>query len=200
MALRDSNDDGDRRICGELLGSTVAIMEVTYTTTVDDFVACHRHVLKRRTPFNWPFWGVWLLVPLGCVHWIVFHRTGYPEHTFYASTAAILWLLLYPLCHRVGHDHHVSEYARLLEQHGTIGPITLLLDEETLTERNPVVEARARWKTMYELDDLGDVTYVYVTGVYTAIIPRHGFQRPEEYESVRTYIRERFAARTRSPE
>ena len=175
-------------------------MEVTYTTTVDDFVACHRHVLKRRTPFNWPFWGVWLLVPLGCVHWIVFHRTPFVEDSLLPAVVAVLWLIFYPLLIRVGGDHQVREYARLLEQHGTIGRITLVLGEETLTERTAGVDLTARWKTMYGLDELGDVTYVYVTGVHTAIIPRHGFQRPEDYEAARSYIRQRFAARTSSPE
>jgi hypothetical protein len=98
-----------------------------------------------------------------------------------------VYAIVYPFVHRVWIASAVRAYTQDLGSRGIIGRITLVLEEDTLTERTELVQTVARWRDMKGVEVVGDCTYIYVTGMLAAIIPRHGFERPEDYEAVREF-------------
>ena len=71
---------------------------------------------------------------------------------------------------------------------GVIGRITLVLTEESMIERTETVVSASRWQDMKGAELVGDCVYVYVTGLSAAIIPRHGFEREEDYDAVKEFV------------
>jgi hypothetical protein len=171
------------------------VIEVAYTYTVDDYVAFCCHYRKRTGGVRLGFWCMLLLVPMGCLYWFAFHRTSFPEHTLTAVVVSIVWVIVYPICHRTIGSESYRAVARTMETYGHLGRITLILAEETLTERTAAFDTVARWDKMFGIEEVGDVTYIYVTGFAAAIIPKHGFRRSDDYERVRDFAMGKLAQR-----
>ncbi len=70
---------------------------------------------------------------------------------------------------------------------GMIGPITLILSEDRLVEITETTRSEMRWEDMKGLDVSVDYTFIFVTGLSAAIVPRLGFDSDNEYEAVRDY-------------
>jgi hypothetical protein len=162
-------------------------MEVSYTTTLDDYVAYSLHTLKRSPSMKLRFALAWALLPIGC--WFgaaLLVGSNSPAAAMLAAGGAA-YAIIYPFVHWAWTASAVRAYAQDLGARGVIGRITLILADDTLTERTESVQSVACWRDMKGVEVIGDCTYIYVTGLLAAIIPRHGFERPEDYEAVRDF-------------
>jgi hypothetical protein len=162
-------------------------VEVNYTTTLDDYVAFNLHTLKRSPSMKWRFGIGWVLLPLGCWMAAAQSASSNPELAVVLATGGLVYAIAYPFVYRAWVGRAIRAYAQDLGDRGVIGRITLVLTEESLTERTEAVQSVARWRDMKGVAVVGDCTYIYVTGLLTAIIPRHGFEREEDYEAVREF-------------
>lgn len=75
-------------------------MEVTYTTTLDDYVAFSLHVLKRSPSMKWRLALGWALIPIGCWLWAALLAGSNPPTALLLSAGGAGYALIYPL---VGH-------------------------------------------------------------------------------------------------
>lgn len=162
-------------------------MEVSYATTIDDYVAYNMHALKRSPSMKWRLALGWVLVPLGCWIGAALMVSGDPAIAAALAISGVAYAVTGPFVQRAWIASAVRAYARDLGASGVIGRITLVLDDDTLTERTESVQSVARWRDMKGVEVVGDCTYIYVTGLLAAIVPRHGFERPEDYEAVRDF-------------
>jgi hypothetical protein len=185
MQANDSFGDGGREA-----------VEVSYTTTLDDYVAYSVHMLKRSPSMKWQFAVGWAVLPVGC--WLLAAILASRPGPAVASLAfaGVAYAVVYPLGYRKWVGASVRAYAQDLGARGVIGRITLVLDEDTLTERTEAVQSIARWRDMKGMEVVGDCTYIYVTGLLAAIIPKHGFERPEDYEAVRDFALARLQSKS----
>lgn len=163
-------------------------MEVTYKTTLDDFVAYNMHLLKRSPSMRQKMVLSWVLLPIVCLFWAYILANPYPFSAVFLVVAGVFIAIFYPLIYRGWVASSVRAYAQDLDARGVIGQITLILEEDTLTERAGAVQSVVRWQEMKGMEIVGEVTYVYVTGLLAAIIPKHGFERSEDYESVQAFV------------
>jgi hypothetical protein len=162
-------------------------VEVSYTTTLDDYVAFNLHTLKHSSSMKWRFRLGWALVPLGCLIAVILLASKKPGLALALAAGGVVYAIVYPLLYPGWAARTVGAYARDLGARGVIGRMTLILTDDSLTERTDTVESVARWQDMKGVDVLADCTYIYITGLSAAIIPRHGFERVEEYEAVRDF-------------
>ena len=151
-------------------------MEVSYTTTLDDYVAFSMHAVKRSPSMKWRFGLGWAFLTLGFLIWAALLATPYPVAAISLAVAGVVCGVGYPFFFRVYVKRGVRAVAEDLGARGVIGRITLVLTDDTLTERTESVQSVARWKDMKGVEVVGDNTYIYVTGLLAAIIPRHGFE------------------------
>ena len=163
-------------------------MEVTYTTTLDDYVAFGVHALKRSPSMKWRTGFGWALVPLACWLWASLLVATTPATAVVLAIGGLAYAALYPLAHRAWVSSAIRAYARDLGARGVVGRITLVLADDTMTERTESVQSVARWQDMKGAEVVDDRTYVYVTGLLAAVIPRRGFERAEDYEAVRDFV------------
>lgn len=89
--------------------------------------------------------------------------------------------------YRRGSERSIRRYFREQGTRGVVGRITLVLTDEKLTYRTETVESVARWGDMKGVEVVGECTYIWVSGLQAAIIPRHGFEREEDYVAVRDF-------------
>jgi hypothetical protein len=162
-------------------------VEVSYTTTIDDYVTFSLHTLTRSPSMKWRFSISWILLPLGCWIWAALLANDNPELAAMLAIGGVAYAIVYPFVHRVYVNRAVRAYAQDLGTRGVIGRITLVFADDTLTERTESVQSVARWRDMKGVEVVGDCTYVYVTGLLATIIPRHGFERAEDYDAVREF-------------
>jgi hypothetical protein len=162
-------------------------LELTYTTTLDDYVAFSMHTLKRSPSMKWRVGLGWALIPLGCWLWAALLINTVPAAAAILAFGGVAYAVIYPLGHHAWVSSAIRAYAQDLGARGVIGRITLVLADDTLTERTESVQSVARWQDMKGVEVVGDCTYIYVTGMLAAIIPRHGFERAEDYEAVRDF-------------
>ena len=159
-------------------------MEVSYTTTLDDYVAYSLHTLKRSSSMKWRIGMCWALPPLACLIASVLLVGSDPIVPVMVAAGGAAYAIIYPFAHRAWVGQAIRAYAQDLGAQGVIGRITLILTNESMTERTETVQSVARWQDMKGMEVVGDCTYIYVTGLLTAIIPRHGFERKEDYDAV----------------
>jgi hypothetical protein len=158
------------------------VLEVTYTTTIDDYVRYAFH-LRRKPVARTLYLFAWLFIPVVSLLWALVPPADHPEHSLYAGVLGLSYLVLYPLWRWVS----IRSFAKKLEAEGVVGRITLTLDDKTLTEQTSKEKSVATWREMHGVEVVDDVTYIYVTTLLTAIIPRHCFERPEDYDAVRHF-------------
>jgi hypothetical protein len=162
-------------------------VEVSYTTTLDDYVAFSLHTFKRSPSMKRRFVAAWVLVPLA---FLLLAAMVWGSDRFVAFSLAaggVGAAILHPFLYRKNLERAVRAYAQDLGARGVIGRITLVLTDESLTERTETTQSVARWQDMKGVEVVGDCTYIWVTGITAAIIPRHCFEREEDYEAVREF-------------
>ena len=88
-----------------------------------------------------------------------------------------------------GRDNRALPGEAVMDPRGMIGRIRLILTDDTLTEITASTRTEARWRDMLRVEETGQTTYIYVTGMSVAMVPKHGFADEEDYYSVRDFAR-----------
>jgi hypothetical protein len=162
-------------------------VEVRYTTTMDDLIDAMVHV-RRTMPFlrrmNQLIVG---MIIVGGGLWTLILFAESPTAALFVGLLTIVFVAAYPQFHRVTERRHVGKQINAMGAHGLIGRITLVLTDESLTEQTETVRSEVRWQDMNRVEVVGDITYIFLTGMSMAIIPRHGFERDEDYMAVRDF-------------
>jgi hypothetical protein len=177
-------------------------MEVTYTTTPEDYaVYCMHCNAKSKTSFhyymvNWLLWPIAALVVAGYGHYF-----GEWRAITIATIilAAAVMLVFYPLYYRLYLKGYIQTQMKELGGKGIIGTITLIANEDTLTEITETTRSEVRWKDIHRLDEVGDYTFIFVTPLNAAILPKHAFSSPSQYQEITSYARERLG-RSKTPQ
>lgn len=167
-------------------GATPPLLEVTYTSKLSDLVECSMQYLKRSPVARRQFAVAMTIIPVAwialaglvfaCVHWVV---------ACSVVAIGVLHTTLYPVIHRRDAERRIRQHLKSMGTRGVTGPITLTLTADRLTYRTETTTTTVRWRDMEGVRDLGDSTYIVVSGMQAAIIPRRGFERGDEYDAVR---------------
>jgi hypothetical protein len=161
-------------------------MQVSYTTTLDDYVAYNRHVVGKSAIFRAVLLIGWLgIAGVALVSGVLLAfaedlwPVGLKLAIFGVIYGAIFPLLWWPLLSWL-----VRAFAKGRGTRGMLGPITLILTEETLTDITETTRSEVKWKNIKGVDVAANHTFIFVTGLLAAIVPRRGFEREEDYEAV----------------
>jgi hypothetical protein len=171
-------------------------VEVSYKTTLDDFVAYTWHMWWKSKTARRGFLSQWLALPaVGLVAAGTLLAAGSWVGSGVSAGLSLLYAVVFPFSYCRSAKNGIREYAKELGGRGVIGSIRLILSEESLVEITELTRSEARWRDMQGIEEFGDYTIILVTEMTAAIIPRHGFERDEDYFCVREYARERIKGR-----
>ena len=174
-------------------------MEVTYTTTVDDYVTWAEHEWRKVRPrWSWLDYVLGRFVPalfLPVLVAVVSGTSGGQPLLIGGAAVVSCFMIVSPLVNwwltwrraRDEFSDNLRAKKRSLEGRGEIGRLRLVLTDQTLTEWTSEGASVAYWRDMHGVEVAGDYTFVYVTPNSVAIIPRHGFDRDEDYAAVRDF-------------
>jgi hypothetical protein len=169
------------------------IMQISYTTTLDDYVEFQRFAFWKY-PVTWgTYLLAWPLLPLvflvGAAG-LFLEDSNDPLRVAVALVFAGVGFALaiaYPWLFRGLLGLLTRLLARSRGTRGMVGRITLILSEESLTEITEITRTEARWESMHSVEVAGDYTFIFVTAHLAAIIPRYGFDDDEDYDAVRAF-------------
>lgn len=174
-------------------------MEVSYQVALDDYVRYGLHVFWKAPSARSRFRMNWFVLPI-----LSFVAAAILELEYSLTFLSVCLvgggvghLLFYPHLFWVSVERAVRRQAEELGAKGIVGRITLLLPEETLTEVTEVGRTEARCENMKGVEVVGACTFVYVTPLLRAILPRHGFDREGDYEAARDFADRKVSGRTR---
>jgi hypothetical protein len=167
-------------------------MEVSYTTTLDDFVAYNLYLYRKANMLRKPFIVCWsALFVLGGILGLIFAENW----AFRAYGVVILLFAFSPLAFPLMVARQVRDIARKRGGQGLLGPTRLILTDESLTELTSSGKTETYWQNMAGIDEVGDHTFISITGLTAVILPRHGFEQAADYERARDFAMARFKDR-----
>jgi hypothetical protein len=168
-------------------------VEVSYTTTVDDYVAFALHLWRKSKVGRGSYLVNWLLLPvLGLLGpAAVVASNGLSVGAAVCAGGALLYAAIFPACYRLLYANYIRAYAKKLGTRGVIGPIRLILSEESLVEITEKTRSETRWRDIEGIEEADGYTFILVTGMTAAILPRQGFEREDDYRRVRDFARAR---------
>ncbi|MBA4062624.1 MAG: hypothetical protein C0501_02740 [Isosphaera sp.] len=174
-------------------------MEIRYTFTFEDYVAFATHS-ARKVQAGWVTYLIeWFLPPLvAAIGAVELARFNDPKLNYYATGLAIVavaYAAVYPFARRRVLEGGVRAYLERMDIGGVTGEARLILTDDRLVFVTEADRYEARWQNMKGVEDVGHATYIYVTGVSAAIIPRAGCASDEEYEAARDFALRKLADR-----
>ena len=172
-------------------------MQVTYTTTLEDYVAFNRHVARKSTVLRVVILLGWFVIPAVAVAAavaLVWIENLWPVALVVAAFG-LLYAIIYPLTYWLWFDVLIRAYAKGAGTRGVIGRITLVFTEETMVEITETTRSEVRWRDIKGVEVAGDYTFIFVTGLSAAILPRKGFDCDEDYDAVCEFALNRTGAR-----
>jgi YcxB-like protein len=160
-------------------------MQVTYTTTLDDFVALNRHVSQKSSDVRISFLMRWLFPPMIGVALALVLGVLYDLSSiaWFVIAVSIVYALIYPSFSRVWIDQYIRKHLKPYEK--LAGKTTMILGEESLTVINEIARSEMKWKDIERVDVNGDYTFIFLVGKSAAILPKHGFESIKDYEEAR---------------
>lgn len=171
-----------------LLKATGGAVEVRYTTTMDDFIDAMVHV-RRNMPFMRRVRQlIVVLFVFGGGLWTLILFAESPAEALFVGLLTVVFVAVFPQFHRITERSHVGKQIKAMGARGLFGQSTLVLTEESLIEQTETIRLEVRWQDMNRVEIVGDNTYIYLTGMSMVIIPRHGFERDDDYIAVRDFV------------
>jgi hypothetical protein len=174
-------------------------MEVEYVTTMDDYVELNLHTYRSSGLAFGVYILGWIVTPLLplLVGAIALVGVGAErEIALFSVVLAIAMGLMtvavavtYPFFYHGFMRWFTRAFAAQRGVRGMVGRIRLILTDETLTEITESTRTEARWRDMVRVEETGDTTYIFVTGMSVALVPKHGFADEEDYYLVRDFAR-----------
>lgn len=169
-------------------------MQITYTTTLEDYVAFNRHVTWKSAVM----WEVvllcWLVVPaiaVACAAVLVMTEDSWAVAMIVAGIGLAYAVVFPPIC-RIWVDGLVRAFAKGLGTRGMIGRITLILTEESLVEITETTRSEVRWQDIKGVEVTRKHTFIFITGLSAAILPRHGCGSDKDYDAAREFALAQF--------
>jgi hypothetical protein len=163
-------------------------VKVRYTVTLDDFVAYHLHMTKKSGAARTGYLMVWLGFPLICALVAVWAlQPDFVPVAFVLVVVAVFWLFAFPGLHRSAIARNVRSFVKNLGARGVICERTLILSEDRLVSISETFRIEVLWGNMTGVDVVGECTYLFISGIFAVILPRHGFDSDSEYEAVRDF-------------
>jgi hypothetical protein len=86
------------------------------------------------------------------------------------------------LVHKVSQRYWFKSYVKSADTKGIVGEIRLILSEDALTEITSITRTEAKWVDVHRIDEGIAHTFIYVTPLAAAILPRRGFPSDEAYD------------------
>jgi hypothetical protein len=173
-----------------------SIVEVSYTTTVDDYVTFSLHMWRKSKVLRGSYLVSWLWLPLLALFGaVVCALIDLGDVAVACVAGAVLYAAIYPAYYRSRLQNHVRLFAKELGLQGVIGPIHLILSDESLMEITERTRSEAKWRDMEGIEEMDGYTFIMVTGLTAAIVPRHAFEREDDYYAVRDFARARIGCR-----
>jgi hypothetical protein len=169
-------------------------MELSYKTTIEDYVAFSQYMLRKSRVGRVNYFAGWLFLPgagvlaAATLVW----ANGMVVEALICFSASALYAGLYPIVHRYYIKIYVRDYAKALGTRGVLGPIRLVLNDESLVEITERTRSEARWRDIEGVDEIDGYTFIMVTGLTAAILPRRGFEDERDYERASHYAKERW--------
>jgi hypothetical protein len=80
-----------------------------------------------------------------------------------------------------------SPVCKGLGTRGTLGRITLILTAESLVEITETTRTEVRWKDIAGVDEVGEYTFIFITGLSAVTLPRHGCDTDDDYRAARDF-------------
>ena len=78
---------------------------------------------------------------------------------------------------------------------GMLGPTTVTIEPEWLSEASSEREVRTRWRSVERMDETPDYVFLYVTGFSAVIVPRRAFVSPADQDAFLALARARLESR-----
>jgi len=164
-------------------------MQVTYTTTLDDYVAFNRHSARKSPVVKANFFLGWFVVPAiaGAVGLALAQVENLRPVALFVVVGGLFYAVSYPLVSHWWFDWYIRSYAQGLGTRGMLGRTTLILTAESLVEITETTRSEVRWKDIKGVEETGDYLFILVTGVSAAIVPRHGCEEADDFDAVREF-------------
>jgi hypothetical protein len=164
-------------------------VQITYMTTLEDYVAFNRHVARKSAVLWAIFLLGWLVLPIiaAIALPVLIILSDLWSIAVIVGLFGLLYAAIYPPVYRWWYDEIMRAHARGLGTRGVIGRITLVLTEQSLVEITETTRSEVRWQDVNGVEVAGDYTFIFVTGLSAAILPRYGFECDEDYEGVKEF-------------
>lgn len=163
------------------------MLEVTYTTTVEDLVEFNTFALTRSAYMLRRLAVTWVVLPTlivaaALVLWLAGTYVGI---TIGVVCSGVVIALLFPFIRR----SWVRQWARQLANQAVrdgFRPVTLTLTEATFSVRGEVTETTARWEKMQGV--VGeDRTYILISDQMAAVVSPAALGDDARYAAVRDF-------------
>ncbi|MDZ4685408.1 MAG: YcxB family protein [Planctomycetaceae bacterium] len=167
-------------------------MEVAYTTTLEDFVAYNLYLYRKAQLVRKPF----IVVLSGLFAFVgILGLIAAKNWAWRAYAVVALLFAFYPLIHPYWLAHQIRALVKKRGVEGLLGPTRLILTEESLMEITEAGKTERWWHNMSGIEEVGDRTFISITGLSAVILPKHGFEREEDYQRARDFALSRFKDR-----
>jgi hypothetical protein len=164
-------------------------MEVSYTTTADDFAAGTLWAIRKTQHFRTRYFVSWLFIPvlsLLAAGLIVARRDQFVVPAIVAAIG-LLYFLVFPRLFWGRIRTAALESARQVAP-GLLGPTRLLLTDELVSIVTEAGRADAKWSDLEGVEETDDRVFLSLGGLLPVVIPRAGFPRAADYEAMRDYL------------
>lgn len=174
-------------------------MEVRYTLTLDDYIAFCMHRLRKDLWESRVFMVFWIGPPVFFAAVAVV--LVFLDEWYYYSGAALSLIfgvgcaVMFPAEYRTRLERSIRKDEVRKGTRGVLGPITLILSEESLVEITETIRSECKWKDIKGVEEVGDWIIIQVSGHLSAIIPRLAFAHDEDYYAVRDFAFRKLADR-----
>jgi hypothetical protein len=109
------------------------------------------------------------------------------------AIVGIIYAVIFPWYYWNWIEGVIRRGIKQLGTHGTVGQISLIFDDEKLTELTESTKSESKWDSVEKIITLEEVVYIFITGITIAIIPKRGFEREEEYNVAKEYTIKKLA-------
>lgn len=193
----NSTDDSQFRSRQSIVataGAGLEGMEFFYTLTDEDLVFYFLHQWKKSKVARTYHLLNWFLCPAAAIGvGIAAQCSGY-EILGFCFAGAAAYAAMYPWLAVRFVKHYYRGYIRQSGADGIIGPIRLIVNDEGFIDIAQKTRTQVRWQDIHGIEELGNYTFIMVTGISAVILPRNGFQSASDYDTLREFARQKFVA------
>ena len=164
-------------------------LEANFIVTIDDMIEFNLHALGKNQANIWLYRILWLIVP-GFLFFFGI-RLFLEDRGLLIGVAQVafglLWAFLFWPMIAIFNRWYTRMVVTERTMKATIGPTTIVLDEERVLVRKERYDFSTQWKYVNHVEETQGILYLYLSEMIAVVIPRYRFDRPEEYQAVRDF-------------